>query len=41
MYYDPATFSKGDIKNAVLRAAEKIRRKQVTKGSSKRKLQDA
>ncbi|MCJ1463447.1 DEAH-box ATP-dependent RNA helicase prp43 [Pseudocyphellaria aurata] len=35
-YYDPSTFPKGEFKNALMRAADKLRRKEAIKGSTKK-----
>ena len=35
-YYDLSTFAKGDVKTALTRTMEKVRRKEAMKGSSRR-----
>jgi hypothetical protein len=35
-YYDISTFGKGEVKTALIRTMEKIRRKEATKGAGRR-----
>lgn len=36
MYYDISSFPKGEVKNTLLRAAERIRRKEAARGPTKK-----